>query len=116
MLRFLRIILTDSRLRLALIIAGGLNVVLWILFLLFLPHIPFLFLSYNIHVGINNTGPWWYAFSLPLLGLGVFMVNTALAAWFFLKERLVSYYCVVSSIVVQCILVMAGIALVLINR
>ena len=116
MFRVFRIIFTDTLLRSALIFAGGLNAALWMLFIIFLPRTPFLLLSYNIHIGINDTGPWWYAFFLPALGLGIMSVNTALASYFFLKERLISYYCIGGVVVVQCVLGMAGLALVLLNR
>ncbi len=116
MLRFLRIIVTDPWIRLALLIAGGLHIVIWLLLLFFIPHVPFLLLSYNIHIGINDTGAWWYVLFLPLLGLSLGIVNTLIAAYFFLKERLVSYYCMGAVVLVQCILLLAAFALVMLNR
>ncbi|OGY79918.1 MAG: hypothetical protein A3B74_01550 [Candidatus Kerfeldbacteria bacterium RIFCSPHIGHO2_02_FULL_42_14] len=74
-----------------------------------------LFLHYNIFFGVDFIGAWYRIFFLPGFGLGVLLMN-AILAFFLLKRDLVLHYLVLSTtLVIQIILIVAGILIVLIN-
>lgn len=73
------------------------------------------YLHYNIYFGIDNIGHWYYAFIVPLLGLFIILFNNILAYIFYLKEKLISYSLLVSQVILNLILLIAGIFIILLN-
>lgn len=65
-------------------------------------------LHYTIYFGIDLFGPWYQIFILPLIGSLVIIVNFILAAAFYLKEKIGSYFLVITTAVIQILLIIAG--------
>ncbi len=45
------------------------------------------FLHYTVLLGIDQEGPWWKLFQLPLVGVGVWCINTVLSLLVYSKDR-----------------------------
>lgn len=73
-------------------------------------------LHYNIYFGIDLIGEYQRVFSLPLIGFLVILINSILAFWFYLKERLISYMLILSALAVQIFVVIGAISLIYINQ
>lgn len=106
----------DRTARTIVIVAGIFHVALWGILGIFLPRAAFLPLTYNVEVGINWTGPWWYAFVLPLVGGSIFIVNFILASYSMLKDRSLSVCLLIGALIVQMILCASAVTLVLVNH
>ena len=65
-------------------------------------------LHYTIYFGIDLYGPWYKLFALPTLGLVVLVVNSLAAVRLFNRERIASYFLMISSALVQLILLTAA--------
>ncbi len=111
-----RLLFKDLGASITLGIAALLNIVSWVILWYGMPHVDFIPLSYNVHMGIDWTGPWWYSFSMPLLGLVILALNTFLAAQLFLKEKIISYFLVAAAALAQAILLASSVMVVLVNR
>ncbi|MCX6744345.1 MAG: hypothetical protein NTX82_02365 [Candidatus Parcubacteria bacterium] len=72
-------------------------------------------LHYNIYFGIDNIGPWYNVFIIPILGLIIIILNNVLAYIFFLQEKTISYLFIFSQTIIQVILFAAGIFVILLN-
>ena len=48
-------------------------------------------LHYNVLFGVDWYGPWWFAFTLPVLGVLVLITNTIVAAAAWSRHRLLSH-------------------------
>jgi len=66
-------------------------------------------LHYTIYFGIDLLGPWYRIFFLPAFGLTVLLVNGLLALLLFGRERTASYFLIVSSGLIQLIVLLAGV-------
>jgi hypothetical protein len=111
----LRLVWRHNTLRIFFIAAGVVNLASFLV-VLALPRASFALLAYNVHVGINATGPWWHAFGVPLVGLALLVVNYILTAWFFLRDQKVSYILTITALMTQVFVVMGQMAVVVINR
>ena len=67
-------------------------------------------LHYNIYFGIDSFGPWYQLFFLPAIGLAVIAVNflAALLAW---SQKILSYFLISSSTVIQIFLILSMLAI-----
>ena len=74
-----------------------------------------IYLHYNIYFGIDNIGFWTEAFIIPLLGLFIIIFNNILAYIFYLQEKLISYFLIITQTLLQIILLAAAIFLILLN-
>lgn len=97
-----------------------LNVLLWIFLYWKLKPLSFegdgvIPLHYNIYLGIDYIGPWYQCFSMPALGLFVLAVNSFLAFLIYLKQKILSYFLVSFSLIIQIFLLIAGVLVVLLN-
>ncbi len=72
-------------------------------------------LHYNIYFGIDNIGPWYNVFIIPILGLIIIILNNTLAYIFFLQEKMISYLFIFSQTIIQIILFLAGMFVILLN-
>ncbi|MBI4920020.1 hypothetical protein HY838_01895 [Candidatus Azambacteria bacterium] len=73
-------------------------------------------LHYNVNSGVDYFGEVKSIFILPAAGLLIFLVNGALSANFWKKNQTLSYFLSAAALMAQFFLVIAGIALYLINR
>jgi hypothetical protein len=94
-----------------------LNLGLFLFFYLFIKqsNIPIV-LHYNVDRGVDYFGEVKSIFILPLVGIIIFLLNGLLASELWTKNKALSYFLLVASLLVQIFLVISGIALYLINR
>lgn len=99
-----------------LLAAVMLNAALWS-FLLYNVHSQSepIFLHYNIFFGVDLIGPWYKIFFLPGFGLGVLLLNTFLAWYVFKRDQLLHYLVLSTTLLIQIILMIAGILIVFLN-
>ena len=111
----------DSAVRILLVATILLNAAMWAG--IFVKLQPFSYLAesgqiplhYNIYFGIDRVGPWYYAFVIPLFGLIVFAVNTALGYIFYFREKVISYTLVIIQALLHGALVAATLFVILLN-
>jgi len=73
-------------------------------------------LHYDIYFGINALGPWYQLFVIPGLGLAVISLNFSLASFLFSRDKVLSYFLLWSSPVVNLILLLAELAIIFLLR
>ncbi len=82
--RPVRAFLRDKFILIAGGLAGGLNLLIWLLLVIKIPRsTEQIVLHYNIYFGPDLIGAWYRAFLAPLLGLLIFGLNFLLAYWFY---------------------------------
>lgn len=115
-----RLHLREARfVRVALLLAAGVNLLTWILALWFVvPRLhtsPFFALHYNIYFGVDQIGAPWKLLRLPFLGLLVL----AFDAWFsvrtYAKDRLASAFVMALSLLLVSLLCLVTFLTVLLN-
>lgn len=74
-----------------------------------------IYLHYNLYFGIDNIGYWYEALVIPLLGLFIIIFNNALAYYFYIQDKVISYGLVFSQTILQITLFAAGIFVILLN-
>jgi len=111
----------DLNVRINLLFSLVVNIIMWLAIYYKLEPFSYLaefgqiYLHYNLYFGIDNIGPWYMVFALPVLGLLVIVINNILAYIFYLQEKVVSLVLVFSQSVVQIILLAATIFIILLN-
>lgn len=106
----------DKFFLISLIIGLVLNVVLWVMYLLvFSVSADFVALRYNIFFGISLFGPWYNFFWFSGAGLAVLAINFLLAFYFYLKQRVLSYFLVGTAALFNFLMFIASVFLVYIN-
>ena len=76
---------------------------------------PFIPLHYNVYVGVDAFGPWYDIFVLPVLGAALLVVNLIFQAVFFERERVLSAFFAVATLVTELVLLVAMVLIVLLN-
>ncbi|MDO8443812.1 MAG: hypothetical protein Q7S78_02420 [Candidatus Azambacteria bacterium] len=94
-----------------------LNIGLFLFFWFFIKqgNIPIV-LHYNVNWGVDILGEVKSIFILPVAGMFIFLLNGFLAANLWGKNKTLSYFFTVITLLVQFFLVVSGIALYIINR
>lgn len=64
-------------------------------------------LHYNIYFGIDFYGNFNYLYGLPGFGLGILILNTALAIYIYKRSHLLAAYLMYAAVVIQVILAWA---------
>jgi len=73
-------------------------------------------LHYNVYLGVDVIGDWWQVYFLPIIANLFLLVNTILAHFFYQKkERLAAYIFLLASFFVEAGVLIAIIALMMIN-
>lgn len=91
------------------------NIILWaILFIKFGLSREIVPLHASVIYGIDLVGSSRNVYQIPALGLVIVILNLYLARLFFHYEKLLAYFLAVSSVAVQALLLVAGIALIII--
>ncbi|MCR4312350.1 MAG: hypothetical protein NUV56_03630 [Candidatus Uhrbacteria bacterium] len=72
-------------------------------------------IHYNIHYGVDRTGPWWRLFTLPAIGLALWLVNVPLTAIFSRHERMLGAFVAGMTLVIEAFLLLAMIFVILLN-
>lgn len=97
-------------------LAGLLNIIHWtILYIKIKPAQDDLLLHYNVVYGADFIGKSLYLYWIPLLALILLLLNVAIAALFYKKEKLASYFLSSASIPVQMVFLVATVNLILVN-
>jgi hypothetical protein len=76
---------------------------------------PFIPLHYNIYIGIDRFGPWYYVFIPGALGLTLLFVNTVFQAVFYRREKVLSGFFAVATVFAELTLFVAMVLSVLLN-
>ncbi|MFH0857434.1 MAG: hypothetical protein V1848_01670 [Candidatus Magasanikbacteria bacterium] len=74
-----------------------------------------IFLHYNILFGVDYIGDWGQMFSLPLIGITIFIVNAFLGWLLFRKTHFAAYLLLAMSVLCQIFLCIAASLLVFLN-
>jgi hypothetical protein len=110
-----RLIIANWTISFLVIVSLLANLLIFILFLVkigFRQNIP---LHYNVYFGINLMGDWYQLLVIPFLGLLVILINSTVATFIYLKERMLAYFLVGSTLAIQILLLLAGLAIVWLN-
>lgn len=70
-------------------------------------------LNYNIYFGADNFGPIKNFFVFPQICLGVFLINSFLCYYYYKYSRILSYFLVATSFVVNILMIFSFILLIL---
>ncbi len=73
-------------------------------------------LHYNVVYGLTYVEKSFFVYWIPLLALILLIVNIIFAAQLYHKEKLASYFLVISSIILQLIFLAASLALIVANE
>lgn len=76
---------------------------------------PFIPLHYNVYMGVDEFGAWQNVFALPAIGAAILVVNTALQAMFFKRERILAVFLAVATVVSELVLLVSMVLIVLLN-
>jgi hypothetical protein len=93
-----------------------LNLLLWIfLYWKIQPQVDPIVLNYNIYFGISLIGDWWHIFTLPLVGLVIWLINLILVAIWSKKEQLLTSFLSYTTTLIQILLIIVSIFMVMVN-
>jgi hypothetical protein len=107
----------DKIIRVSLTVSAILNLSVWLLFYFKIPiQVEPIILGYNIYVGINLIGPWFYVYYFSLAGLIILILNFFLSRLVYFKERWPALVLVVTALACQIILTVYAILLVVLNN
>ncbi len=93
------------------------NLANWLILKLLIQPVGFpIILHYNVYFGVDLKGSYWQVFSIPLVGLFLFLINTILAIYSYKKgERIVSYLLLMATLMMQINLMIYSLSIILIN-
>ncbi|MDD5397135.1 MAG: hypothetical protein PHW24_03700 [Candidatus Moranbacteria bacterium] len=93
------------------------NAINWGMIAFFIRPVDFpIILHYNVYFGVDVIGAWWQVYFLPLIGLVILSVNTALGYLFYQqKERIVAHLLILATFIVQIGISVAVASLLIIN-
>jgi hypothetical protein len=114
---FSRTFWKDKIVLLGLAAALFLNLILGFLLYFKIPdsNLP-LILHYSAYQGVDFLGESSRIYSLPAISLAFILLNLVLADFFYKKEKLISYFFILSLPVIAVFLLLAGINLIAINN
>jgi len=92
------------------------NIFLWFFLLYnFWQANQYVVLGYNIYFGISLLGHWYQILIMPIMGLVVIAFNFSLGFYFYLKERLISYFLAGIASVFNIIVLLAALIIIYVN-
>lgn len=92
------------------------NIIHWsILYIKIKPGQNSILLHYNVIYGPDFVEKSLYIYWIPLLALILLLINAGIAAYFYSREKLASYFLNFSSIVIQVVFFAATLILIIIN-
>ncbi len=74
-----------------------------------------IFLHYNIYLGIDRTGPWYYLYLMPLSGSLILLTNFFIATFLFYRDRVMSIMTVLLTFAAETLLIAASVLVLLKN-
>lgn len=94
-----------------------LNIALFLFFYFFIRQSDIsIVLHYNVDWGVDYFGEVKSIFTLPVVGMIIFLLNSILALKLWDKNRILSYFLATVTFLTQNLLIVSGIALYLINK
>ncbi len=116
-LKFMKEFLKDTANKILMGSSLILNIGLFLFFWFFIKQsdVPIV-LHYNVNWGVDILGEVKSIFILPVAGIFILLLNGFLAANFWNKNKTLSYFFTVVTLLTQFFLVVGGIALYIINR
>jgi hypothetical protein len=76
---------------------------------------PFIPLHYNVYFGVDRFGPWYAIFVLPILGFIFLIINVALQVHFVSREKILTRFFAVSTVILELIFLIAMFLIILLN-
>ena len=93
-----------------------LNLATWVILLIHVsPQPDLIVLHYTLYFGVDMVGEWKEAFLIPAFGLILMIVNTLFARYFEVRSRVVSYFFLVLTPILELFILLSVIFLVLAN-
>ena len=72
-------------------------------------------LHYNIYIGIDQFGPWYYVFFIPALGSALFLINLVFEGAYFRREHVLAKFFAVTTLMAEAILFVSMVFILLLN-
>lgn len=93
------------------------NLVNWLILFIFIrPVDTDIILHYNVYFGVDSMGSWKQVFIMPVIGFILFIINVALATYFYRnKERIASYVLLLTALMAQIGFIIASVSVIIIN-
>ena len=93
------------------------NLINWVILKIWIKPVNFpIILHYNVYFGVDMIGGYRQVYLLPLIGLIIFVINSALSMYFYVqKERIASYILLMAALMIQLSLMVASLSVILIN-
>jgi hypothetical protein len=76
---------------------------------------PFIPLHYNIYLGVDQFGPWERLLLIPVLGIGLFLLNMIFEGWYFRREHVLATFFSVATVLAEATLFISMVFIVLLN-
>jgi hypothetical protein len=96
--------------------AAAINVALWVINIWLAIRVgEFVILRYNIYFGISSLGHWHNLLWFPLAGLLIIVANFGLAFYFYLRQRILSYFLVCGAGLFNLLILVMSLFLIYIN-
>lgn len=93
-----------------------LNIILWgFLFWRVRPTEYPIYLHYNIYFGIDLIGAWYQIYIIPLSGLAVFLINFMISLIIYNKEKIISYFLMITALLSQLFLILSALFIIYLN-
>ncbi len=73
-------------------------------------------LHYNIYFGIDKIGNWTSIYYLPLIGIVILLVNLFGGYLLYQKDKLISYFFLITALLVQILLILATFFIIVVNQ
>ena len=113
---FQECLIADKFMLISFLISLFLNLALWaFLFWRIRPQEEPIYLHYNIYFGIDLIGPWYQIYLIPLSGLIFLLINLVISLIIYNKEKVISYFLMVTAIICQIFLALAAFSIIYIN-
>ncbi|MDD5625731.1 MAG: hypothetical protein PHG83_01025 [Patescibacteria group bacterium] len=85
-----------------------LNIITWLIILIFHGRKGQISLHYNILSGVDSIGHWSKLFEIPLVGLAILIINSFLVFYFYLRRKTsLIYFLLAGLLAVQIILLIS---------
>lgn len=109
--------LRNKIIRWTLFLSLGFNLANWLALRIFIEPVDLpIILHYNVYFGVDIFGNWKEAFFSPAIGLTILLINSSLALFFYNnKERIIGHILLLSSLMIQLLMLIYSISLIVIN-
>ena len=115
-----RLAIREARfIRVSLLLAVGMNLLSWMIFLWFvIPRLstrPLYALHYTIYFGVDRIGAPWHIGATPLLGSLMLLVNVIIVMKLYLKDRMTGSFLMAITVLLEALLLFMTFLTLLLN-